>query len=1177
VYLDQSGRVIFVDFVETISGNPAEIIDFELELDYSDYVKISDKLKGAEIIQEFDMSQVYLNESGEVIGQSYQRTKLEGLLEDTVPKDFALELDYESHAKIKENLTRAEISEAIRTSKVYLNQSGGTVGRSFEQTKLGGYIEDTVPKDYALELNYENHARISEKFTRADISEAIRTSEIYLGESGEAAGRSFVKTKLAGFIEDTIPKTYTLKLGYDNFMKISEKFSKTDIVKAIGQSEIYLNEAGEGIGRSFAKTMLNGYIEDTIPKEYVVKFEYADYAKFSDKLKGVDIIKEFNKSEVYLNEAGEIIGRSYRKTRLNGLLEDTIPKEYTYKTTNEIYGKFRNDSNMLKDWGEQYQSLTPTEKYQLKELDYLMRVVTGSAEPEAVAKTTLSYIKGSGKTLDKLDVIDRALIKLCSGHEWNSKTISSINGWLESANGAKFLGRLGTAGKVAVGFAAIATIYDMSVRADKAIIAGNYYEAAGIVVGSCSDFAITFVGGEALTGVIAPYFMGVGMAIGGPIGALAGGLIAGAISFGVSAFVGDKVDEWIEGFGRHLDDMYGNASTVIRYDPLVIDLDGDGFELLSVKDGVYFDEDARGLVEKTEWVAADDALLAIDLNGDGIINDGSELFGTSTTLADGSKAKSGFEALAQYDLNGDGVIDENDEVFDQLKVWQDKNSDGISQEDELYSLGDLGIDNISLSTSVEEGRLTANINYKNGTTIKIGEFNFDSESYNTVEKDKIAVSEEIAGLPDIHSIGSIASLHTLMQLDGTGTLKGYVEQFVKSSSRQEKEELVTKILYFITGAEHVATGSRGSSFDAQKLTVIEQFMGRDFVGTGGRNPVNTAAPILKGIYADIYNAYYSMLNTQTQLADYMGMVFWTEDENGSKYLNTDVFNSFVSVCADKGYDMSEVVAEMGRYVASINAGNKKNFMDYFTGYIDKPDYSKMITEICFTGSFKGTDADDIYSGTAFMDAMFGEAGNDTLRGNDGDDFLYGGEGNDRLEGGAGNDTYIFNLGDGNDTIWDYESSQTGGKNDRIVFGEGIRAEDVRLRRDGSNLVIEYSGEDSVTVQNAYNYNDDRCFVENIEFADGTVLTVEDVEEILRVRYGTESADTLTGYGTAYGYDQNETFYAGAGNDKVRGGNGNDTIYGEEGDDQLYGENGDDILIGGTGNDRLEGGYGNDTY
>ena len=68
------------------------------------------------------------------------------------------------------------------------------------------------------------------------------------------------------------------------------------------------------------------------------------------------------------------------------------------------------------------------------------------------------------------------------------------------------------------------------------------------------------------------------------------------------------------------------------------------------------------------------------------MKDGSELFGTSTLLADGKRAENGFDALAQYDENQDGRIDAQDAVFSRLTVWQDVNSDGVSQKDELFSI-----------------------------------------------------------------------------------------------------------------------------------------------------------------------------------------------------------------------------------------------------------------------------------------------------------------------------------------------------------------------------------------------------------------------------------------------------------------------------------------------------------
>ena len=61
----------------------------------------------------------------------------------------------------------------------------------------------------------------------------------------------------------------------------------------------------------------------------------------------------------------------------------------------------------------------------------------------------------------------------------------------------------------------------------------------------------------------------------------------------------------------------------------------------------------------------------------------------------------------------------------------------------------------------------------------------------------------------------------------------------------ERENIVSEILYWITGANEIENGSRGNEFDAKKLSVIEAFMGEDFNGTCGRNTVNTAAPILQ--------------------------------------------------------------------------------------------------------------------------------------------------------------------------------------------------------------------------------------------------------------------------------------------------------------------------------------------
>ena len=123
--------------------------------------------------------------------------------------------------------------------------------------------------------------------------------------------------------------------------------------------------------------------------------------------------------------------------------------------------------------------------------------------------------------------------------------------------------------------------------------------------------------------------------------------------------------------------------------PLVLDLNGDGIQTLSASQGVIFDVNNDGKVEKTGWAAGTDGLLVRDLNGDGQINDGGELFGEGTVLADGSKAKDGYAALRALDSNLDGLINANDAAFNQLLVWTDLNSDGKANSCELASLSDM--------------------------------------------------------------------------------------------------------------------------------------------------------------------------------------------------------------------------------------------------------------------------------------------------------------------------------------------------------------------------------------------------------------------------------------------------------------------------------------------------------
>ena len=97
---------------------------------------------------------------------------------------------------------------------------------------------------------------------------------------------------------------------------------------------------------------------------------------------------------------------------------------------------------------------------------------------------------------------------------------------------------------------------------------------------------------------------------------------------------------------------FSGEITVKESDPIILDLDGDGFELTTYQQGARFDILGNGSTQQTAFVQGGDAFLALDRNGDGVINDGTELFG------DQSGAVHGFAELSKLDSNGDGVIDQ---------------------------------------------------------------------------------------------------------------------------------------------------------------------------------------------------------------------------------------------------------------------------------------------------------------------------------------------------------------------------------------------------------------------------------------------------------------------------------------------------------------------------------------
>ncbi|HEZ3000380.1 TPA: calcium-binding protein, partial [Neisseria meningitidis] len=257
----------------------------------------------------------------------------------------------------------------------------------------------------------------------------------------------------------------------------------------------------------------------------------------------------------------------------------------------------------------------------------------------------------------------------------------------------------------------------------------------------------------------------------------------------------DWAKEWL---GLNRDGKYH------QYDPLTLDLDGDGIETVATKGfaGALFDHRNQGIRTATGWVAADDGLLVRDLNGNGIIDNGAELFGDNTKLADGSFAKHGYAALAELDSNGDNIINAADAAFQTLRVWQDLNQDGISQANELRTLEELGIQSLDLAykdvnknlgngnTLAQQGSYTKT----DGTTAKMGDLLLAADNLHSRFKDKVELTAEQAKAANLAGIGRLRDLREAAALSGdlANMLKAYSAAETKEAQLALLDNLIHK-------------------------------------------------------------------------------------------------------------------------------------------------------------------------------------------------------------------------------------------------------------------------------------------------------------------------------------------------------------------------------------------------
>ena len=600
--------------------------------------------------------------------------------------------------------------------------------------------------------------------------------------------------------------------------------------------------------------------------------------------------------------------------------------------------------------------------------------------------------------------------------------------------------------------------------------------------------------------------------------------------------------------------------------PLTIDVGGDGIDYVPLsKSTALFDLDNNGYAQLTAWIGPSDGFLAMDLNGNGKIDNITELFGTNPQYA----VSDGFAALARLDSNSDGKIDASDTNFGDILVWRDLNQDGASTPNELSHLSDFGITSISLSHSdsftmyggsmlVSGGSATT----ADGRSLGVSDFWFENNptvSSITTMPDGFTPPAGSDGVPLLHEFGTVKPWLLAATDDPTLlTMASNAMQVAATGDIVSTRAAVEQILDQWTGAVG-GVASASDTLDAKHEHVLEQFMGRPYLYSAGSS------------HDASFEAQYE------QLVDAYTLRFVAQDG----YLDPSLSGPLQKLYTSFGIDVpSDIVdtnlstavngfaqaAEHGQIDVGSAALLTRMLFDEFGGVNTADNLSLLGSALSTAGLTQAdqdtyrhivdgytpiivpTGGDDVISGSSASGYITGAGGNDHLYGGPNADVLVGGVGDDFIDGGRGTDTYVFAAGDGNDRI---VSNQSDDDTNTLEI-HGYAPADLRVTETSGDVLIRFQGDpnDSITLL-GQNHQNTNGAVDTVHFDDGTTWSYSDLSAHWLA--GSPSADTLNGSPLS------------------------DVINGQSGDDFIFGNAGDDTIRGGPGDDAMAGGSGSDTY
>ncbi|GFE82768.1 hypothetical protein GCM10011487_47680 [Steroidobacter agaridevorans] len=597
-----------------------------------------------------------------------------------------------------------------------------------------------------------------------------------------------------------------------------------------------------------------------------------------------------------------------------------------------------------------------------------------------------------------------------------------------------------------------------------------------------------------------------------------------------------------------------------RVSPLVIDLDGDGVETAAYSRDRYFDHDANGMQESTAWAGRDDGLLVRDLDGNGSIDSGRELFGSQTRLASGALAANGFAALAELDSNGDGIVNAADENFAQLRIWRDANGNGVSEAGELLTLEQAGLQGLntawSSSTLVDANgqahRQVGSAIRADGSAANVSDVWFTSDSSRRINNVDVSIEAlfELSETPNAKAFGNLPDLH--QALVSNAALQPLLDAYLTETDPAARKTRLEALIFEWAGVTGIDPATRGPYMDARKMAVVELIVGRPYRNQHTPNDPNPrweASNLLLAEYAEFEQYVAAQLAAQVD------------------YGETGIFEAgFSSGYSRVMVDWQAVVQHVGVLRASTNMEGIAALWDTLRALsVYSLTFQQEMNGILPTLVAMYPDVEPVLSGAKFVT---GTAANETLYGTSANEIIRGAAGNDILYGQSGNDSYVYRPGDGDDVIFDSRG------NDQLVFAGGILPAHISITRDVSAIRIDVNtgtSTGSIRISNVFEGAQGALregVIEGIRFEDGTLW---DLNRIL----AEIQQPSTPGNDAMYGSAVNETFASGDGDDQLFGYGGDDHLSGEGGADVLDGGDGNDQLFGGAGNDDLLGGIGND--